>query len=623
MAKRLDTVRDAAKKYAPLVGRSLAKGAGWTARATATAYASHQKTLDALVLSASAATTTAAAVDDYTNLGLVTGALVAATGAGTLKGVEILAARYLPSQEGEPRRHQLLRYGIIATAAATALGLESTVFAAYTSCFDDNCSFLENTRSFIRASAEFGYLSLLSYGALEATQKVRGRLASLVSSGKRVGKNLATATVLAAAALATATATDTLDLAAYDSVTPFDKEGIQTPLDPTKLPSGLEIKHDLFGAYVSLHLQPGQSLYSDVILAHTDFLDHDDVMAAAIAIQHRSVALDLSKDHTSYTVHVVGWNAENIHPEDELKIPLALLSDRYRSAYQKPQLKNPLPPRGVNGKLKGIHVILDAGHGGADPGSGAHGVVENEVAYDIMVRTKKILEEDYGATVHPLVKDKSTGFVPLDKLVDGSNEAVLTSPPYITKKANVAANLRAYKTNDLYHTLLNQGVSSDAIVFMSIHTDAISAHAKGMMLYYPDASLRNSSLTKKGSPYDEFAEVRADPTIEIEADKRGSQDRSYTLAERILAAAPTHAVAVHDQQAIRGRINRGGSYVPAVIRWNPVPAKLLVEAGNCNNSTDAKNLLSAAYRQQVAETLAAGIHAYYVPQNASSTGGGQ
>ncbi len=640
MWKKLNQAGDAVRKYAPLVGRGLANGVRGTARATATAagvvgraadaslsfmyhkYASQQQTLDALVLTASAATTTAAVVDDYTNLGLVGGALVAAAGAGTLKGVETLAAHYLPGQEGEPRHHQLLRYGIIATTAATALGLESTVFAAYTSCFDENCPLLENTLSFIKTSAEFGYLSLLSYGVLEATQAVRERIASLISSGKRVGKNFATATVLGAATLATATATDIVDLAAYDTITPFDKEGIQTLLDKTKLPSELHIKKDLFGEYVSVHLEPGQSLYSDVVLAHTDFLEHEDVMAAAHAIQQRSVALDLSKDHTRYLVHVVGWNAENIHPEDELKIPLALLSDRYRSAYQKPHVKNPVPPQSVNGKLKGIHVILDAGHGGADPGSGAHGVVENEVAYDIMVRTKQVLEEQYGAAVYPLVKDNDTQFVPLDTLVDGSNEAVLTTPPYITKKANVGANLRIYKTNDVYHDLITHGVSSDAIVFMSIHTDAISAHAKGMMIYYPDASLRRSSLTKKGSPYDGFSEVTTDPTIEIEANKVGSQDSSYTLAERIVAAAPTYAVAVHNQQPIRGRINRGGAYVPAVIRWNPVPAKLLVEAGNCNNSTDAKNLLSPNYRQQVAETLAAGIHAYYVPQNTPSNGGG-
>ncbi|MEK6867535.1 MAG: hypothetical protein AABX98_01805, partial [Nanoarchaeota archaeon] len=294
---------------------------------TARKYTSYPQTIDSLVLYTSAATTTAAVVDDYTNLGLVSGAIVGAVGAGTLKGVEALAARYLPSQEGEPRRDQLIRYGIIATTAATALGLESYLFAVYTSCWDDNCSLLENTLSFIKTSAEFGYLSLFSYGVLEATRAVRGKLASLVSSGKRLGKRFATATVLAAATLATATATDTLDLAAYDSFTPFDKEGVQTPLDLTKLPSGLQIKRDLFGQYVSVHLQPGQSLYSDVVLAYTDFLEHDDVMDAARAIQRRSLALDLSKDHTSYLVHIVGWDAENIHPEDELKIPLALLSD--------------------------------------------------------------------------------------------------------------------------------------------------------------------------------------------------------------------------------------------------------------------------------------------------------
>ena len=611
-SKKSPTWRDHAVSAGKVIGSAILRG-----------YSRKQQTIDTLVLTASATTITAAVVDDYTNIGLLGGALVGAIGAGTLKGVQTLATQYLPSKEGEQRRDKLRRYGIIATTAAATLGLEGSVFATYMPCSDDSCSLLENTLRFMKTSAEFGYLSLLSYGALEATRTARGKIVSLVSSGKTTAKRLATATAVATAVLATATATDTLDLAAYDPITPFEKEGIQAAVDFTKLPSGLQVKRDLLGQYVSIHLKPGQSLYSDVVLAHTDFLEHDDVMAAAHAIQNRSIALNLSRDHTSYLIHIVGWSAENIHPEDELKIPLALLSDRYRSSYQKPVVKNPVPPVGVNGKLKGIHVILDAGHGGADPGSGANGVVENEVAYDIMVRTKTVLEQQYGVSVYPIVKDKNTAFTPLDKLVDGSNEVVLTSPEYITKKATVGANLRAYKTNAIYRSLIAQGVSPDAIIFMSIHTDAISAHAKGMMIYYPDASLRNSSLTKNGSPYNGFAEVIADPTIEIETDKVGSQDRSYTLAEHIVAAAPTHDVAVHEQEAIRGRIHRGGAYVPAVIRWNPVPTKLLVEAGNCNNKEDAANLSSVAYRQQLAETLAAGIHAYYTPQNNTPNVGGQ
>ena len=74
---------------------------------------------------------------------------------------------------------------------------------------------------------------------------------------------------------------------------------------------------------------------------------------------------------------------------------------------------------------------------------------------------------------------------------------------------------------------------------------------------------------------------------------------------------------------VMGSCTAGGAYVPAVIRWNPVPTKWLVEAGNCNNKEDAANLSSVAYRQQLAETLAAGIHAYYTPQNNTPNVGGQ
>src|SRR3989338_7449610 len=64
-------------------------------------YSRKQQTIDTLVLTASAATITATVVDDYTNIGLLGGALVGAVGAGTLKGVQTLATQYLPSKEGE------------------------------------------------------------------------------------------------------------------------------------------------------------------------------------------------------------------------------------------------------------------------------------------------------------------------------------------------------------------------------------------------------------------------------------------------------------------------------------------------------------------------------------------
>ena len=100
MGKKLDKVYNAVRKYTPIVGSALAKGARGTAKATAIVagyvgrgidnglsfayrkYASHQETLDALVLYTSAACTTAAVVDDYTNIGFVSGAVVGAAGAG-------------------------------------------------------------------------------------------------------------------------------------------------------------------------------------------------------------------------------------------------------------------------------------------------------------------------------------------------------------------------------------------------------------------------------------------------------------------------------------------------------------------------------------------------------------
>ena len=62
---------------------------------------------------------------------------------------------------------------------------------------------------------------------------------------------------------------------------------------------------------------------------------------------------------------------------------------------------------------------------------------------------------------------------------------------------------------------------------------------------------------------------------------------------------------VAGHQPVRGRIIRGKKrYVPAVLRGNAIPNKVLVEMVNLGNAEDAALLASAKDREQ----LARGIH---------------
>ena len=63
---------------------------------------------------------------------------------------------------------------------------------------------------------------------------------------------------------------------------------------------------------------------------------------------------------------------------------------------------------------------------------------------------------------------------------------------------------------------------------------------------------------------------------------------------------------------MRDKIIRNNSdWVPAVLRYNSVPAKILLEVCNLANDQDRRLIQTRAYRQKVAEAVVQGLLAYY------------
>jgi N-acetylmuramoyl-L-alanine amidase len=84
--------------------------------------------------------------------------------------------------------------------------------------------------------------------------------------------------------------------------------------------------------------------------------------------------------------------------------------------------------------------------------------------------------------------------------------------------------------------------------------------------------------------------------------------------EGLLDSFRRNKLAVHKEKPIRDRIircRRCRPFVPAVVRYNAVPAKLLLEVCNLNNSEDRRLLTTRAFRQRTAEAIVEGILAYY------------
>jgi hypothetical protein len=58
-------------------------------------------------------------------------------------------------------------------------------------------------------------------------------------------------------------------------------------------------------------------------------------------------------------------------------------------------------------------------------------------------------------------------------------------------------------------------------------------------------------------------------------------------------------------------IRAGREWVPAVLRYNRVPNRALVELANLGNEEDRALIVTRSYRQALAESLAAGLVGFF------------
>ncbi len=380
------------------------------------------------------------------------------------------------------------------------------------------------------------------------------------------------------------------------------------PAGPEGTPADLLTYHqDAEGRFASYRLQPGEALYSSVVVRFTGRVYAEDVNALAREIAKRSGIADVTGIPIGY----------------EVKIPLDLLQPEFlppgdprRAEYEaglsdSNRYSNPVQAQG----LDGITVVLDAGHGGADVGAAVGRVWESLYVYDIMVRVKSLLESETAARVIPTVRD-GNGFTvrETDVLPVSRARQVLTTPPYPIADAKVGVNLRWYLANSKYRKVVS-GVDGDPkkVVFVSLHADSLHPSLRGAMIYVPSAALTAGRSSRSGDVYAARAEVREAPAVEFSLRQRQqSEGLSREMATRTIAAFRARDLPVHPYQPVRERIIRHHyEFVPAVLRYNSIPAKMLVEVCNLANEEDRRLVQTRSFRQQVAEAVVAGILSYY------------
>ena len=372
------------------------------------------------------------------------------------------------------------------------------------------------------------------------------------------------------------------------------------------VPYRLEYGKDRHGEYAIYRLEPGEALYSSVVVRFTGALHASDVNALAAEIARRSDIADVTDIPVGHAVKI---------PFD-LLLPEYLPPDHPRRREYEAALRESgrFTNRVRAADLSGITVILDAGHGGDDPGASFGGIWESLYVYDIKMRVKALLESHTAARVVPTTRDGDHFRIPdRDVLPYSRGHEVLTDPPYPITNPVIGVNLRWYLANSVFrHTVANHG-DPQKVVFVSIHADSLHPSLRGAMAYIPAASMRRGTFRKAGSAYQARQEWREQPAVSFPwKDRVKSEGLSRQLAEDVIGALARRGVAIHPYKPVREKIVRNRSeYVPAVLRYNEVPAKILLEVCNLANSKDRALLQTREYRQRVAEALVEAILRYY------------
>ncbi len=216
-------------------------------------------------------------------------------------------------------------------------------------------------------------------------------------------------------------------------------------------------------------------------------------------------------------------------------------------------------------------VVVDAGHGGKDPGAiGKSGLREKDVNLDIARRLANLLKSE---GVDVVMTRSSDRFISLQSRVDIANSSKADLFISIHSNANRARSLEGFEA---YY--VSSGVSD---------TKRALASAKSAALNPADYHMLSNSLNLKATVWDLIY--------------TNSRAESSVLASSICSSMRLRI----DGIRVIGT-KSAGFYV---LKGARIPAVLL-EVGFVSNYAEERNLKSAYYRQKIADAIVIGIKDY-------------
>jgi len=384
----------------------------------------------------------------------------------------------------------------------------------------------------------------------------------------------------------------------------------------TAAPPPLAFGKDGDGKFAIYRLQKGEALYSSVVVRFTGLMHAEDVNAEAERIARRSGIADVHAIPVGFSVKIPQEDllAEYRPPDDPER------REQERSLLETSQFVNRI--RAAD--LQGVTVVLDPGHGGRDTGALVDGVAESRYVYDIAMRIGDLLRRHTKAKVVSTVEDRALpAITDRDRLAMSGGGRVMTTPPYPIEDTVAGVHLRWYLANALLRSAVQKGGDPSRVVFLSVHADSLHPAVRGAMIYIPGERLLKSSFAKHGAVYEARREYRQEPRISFSRRERlESEGVSRQLAETVIASFRRSSLPVHPFNPIRQSVIRSGrEWVPAVLRYNAVPARILLEVCNLNNEEDHALIQTRKYREGVARGVVEALSSFYSGPPARSAKG--
>ncbi len=391
------------------------------------------------------------------------------------------------------------------------------------------------------------------------------------------------------------------------------REAIELAVIKSAEPASLEYVHTARRPYAVYRLKKGEALYSSVVIRFTGRIFARDVYEVVDQLIEFNSIEDVSNLPVGYAVRV---------PVDLLLPEHRPPDDPRRIEFERAKRESARMAKRVEAlNLEGVHVVIDAGHGGRDVGTEHKGVWESSYVYDVTNRLRMILEQTSGAKVYLTTRSKKLGNViqNRDVLKNYTDHVVLTTPPYALEDSVVGVNLRWYLANSIFKRVTKKTPAAK-VVFLSLHADSLHPSLRGAMAYIPGARYSQGTFKKSGSVYLARNEVKESPKVtHTKEEALYAEGVSMGLAHSILESFERSELAVHPFNPVRSNVVRSRrEWVPAVIRYNKVPTRVLLEICNLGNEKDRKLIRTQEFRQEIAMAIYGGLVDFFEQQGAES-----